>query len=52
MELTATALNGVAIAMMATGFIAPIVALSYGVLSARSGGFATRRDESRLALAR
>jgi len=33
-KLTATALNGVAIATMVTGFVAPIVAVSYGVSSA------------------
>ena len=33
-KLTATLLNGVAIAMMATGFVAPVVAVSYGVSNA------------------
>ena len=35
-KLTANALNGVAIATMVTGFVAPLVAVSYGV-SATSG---------------
>ena len=30
-KLTATALNGLAVTTMAAGFIAPIVAVSYGV---------------------
>jgi hypothetical protein len=32
-KLTATALNGVAVATMVTGFVAPLVAVSYGVPS-------------------
>lgn len=36
-KLTATALNGVAVATMAAGFIAPLVAVSYGVSGARGG---------------
>ena len=30
-KLTATALNGLAVATMVTGFVAPLVAVSYGV---------------------
>ena len=36
-KLTATALNGVAIATMVAGFIAPFVAVSYGVSGATPG---------------
>lgn len=32
-KLTATALNGLAVATMVTGFVAPLVAVSYGVSS-------------------
>jgi hypothetical protein len=32
-KLTANALNGVAVATMVTGFVAPLVAVSYGVSS-------------------
>jgi hypothetical protein len=32
-KLTATALNGVAVATLVTGFVAPLVAVSYGVSS-------------------
>jgi hypothetical protein len=38
-KLTATALNGVAIATMAAGLIAPLVAVSYGVSSAPGGAY-------------
>src|SRR3712207_6134067 len=38
-KLTATALNGTAIAMMAAGFVAPIVAVSYGMSGAPATGY-------------
>jgi len=34
LKLAATAMNGLAITTMATGFVAPLVAVSYGVSSA------------------
>jgi hypothetical protein len=36
-KLTASALNGVAIATLTAGLIAPLVAVSYGVSGARGG---------------
>lgn len=38
-KLTATALNGLAIATMAAGFIAPLIAVSYGVPNAPDGSY-------------
>jgi len=38
-KLLANALNGVAIATMAAGFVAPIVAVSYGVSGAPGGTY-------------
>ena len=38
-KLSANALNGMAIATMAAGFIAPLVAVSYGVSTAAGGYF-------------
>ena len=38
-KLTATALNGLAVATMVTGFVAPLVAVSYGVSGAPGNAY-------------
>jgi hypothetical protein len=38
-KLTATALNGVAVATIVTGFVAPLVAVSYGVSSTAGSAY-------------
>ena len=40
-KLTATALNGLAVATMVTGFVAPLVAVSYGVSGAPGNAYFT-----------
>ncbi len=38
-KLTATALNGLAVATMVAGFVAPLVAVSYGVSAAQDATY-------------